>query len=104
MKGTVCGYNALGKDSCQVSSSALCHLCIFVVTSKGFSSTSSRACITCQPLTSLFVQIKGIQWVKLPRFFQAGLTPSFSGEACCGLRGGGWGLGGGKEGGSGRKY
>lgn len=55
-KGTVCGYSALGKDSCQVSSWAFatlhvaCHL-------RG----SSCICIICQSLHWLFIQIKGIQ-------------------------------------------
>lgn len=34
-KGAVCGYSALGKDSCQVSPWVLCHLCTLVVASKG---------------------------------------------------------------------
>ena len=30
-EGVVCGYNSIGKDSCQVSSWVPCHLCIEVV-------------------------------------------------------------------------
>lgn len=56
-KGTVCGYSALGKDSCQVSSWALCHLCILVVTSKGphpqAVGSVSSACHSIHPLFRL---------------------------------------------------
>ena len=40
-EGVVCGYNSIGKDSCQVSSRVPCHLCIEVVSSK----------YTCSPVT-----------------------------------------------------
>ena len=33
-EGVVCGYNSIGKDSCQVSSWVPCHLCIEIVPSK----------------------------------------------------------------------
>lgn len=33
-EGVVCAYNNKGKDSCKVSSWALCYLCILVVPSK----------------------------------------------------------------------
>ncbi|XP_016058268.1 PREDICTED: serine protease 44-like isoform X1 [Miniopterus natalensis] len=92
-EGTVCGYSSLGKDSCQVSSWALGHLCILIVPLKFLHSQAAGSCLICQPLHSPFIQMKGVQWDKLLRLCQAGLRGA---DAA-------WG-GTGRRGGSGRKH
>nr|KAF6420824.1 myosin light chain 3 [Molossus molossus] len=94
-EGNVCGYNALGKDSCQVSSWASCRLCVLVVPSVSLL-TGCGAFVTYQPLHSPFIQLRALMG-QAAELWQAGPAQSCSSKELPLLEGPG------RRGGSGRK-